>query len=343
MPFNIIRADITTLEYDAIVNAANSSLLGGGGVDGAIHKAAGPKLLEECKSLNGCNPGQAKITKGYNLPAKYVIHTVGPVWNGGIYGEQAVLKSCYYESLKLASEYKCESIAFPLISAGAYGYPTEDAIKIATDTIENYLKDNELNVYLCVFGHKAFAISKELKDSVQEYIDENYVETHENRRNERYRGACFSRLSPKTFKSKEVEYEETEDFGMALPNACMPSYDEFSFDLDESFTQMLFRLIDAKGMTDVQCYKKANLDRKLFSKIRSSNDYKPKKETAVALAIALELSYDETEQLLKRAGLALSTSIMFDVIVSYFIKNGVYDIFTINSTLFEYDQKTLGC
>lgn len=178
MPFEIIRQDITKMKVDAIVNAANRSLLGGGGVDGAIHHAAGPELLEECRRLNGCETGQAKITKGYRLPAKYVIHTVGPIWHGGGFHERELLSSCYTNSLRLALENHCESVAFPMISAGAYGYPKEEAMEVALEAINRFLLHNEMTVYLVVFGHTEFFTGKKLFRDVQEYIDDHYAETH---------------------------------------------------------------------------------------------------------------------------------------------------------------------
>lgn len=150
----IIKGDITKVKVDAIVNAANTTLLGGGGVDGAIHQSAGPKLLEECRTLGGCGTGEAKITKGYNLPAKYVIHTVGPVWRGGIYGEDQLLRNCYINSLKLAEQNHLKSIAFPAIATGTYGYPKEEAAKIAINTVIEYLKHSNLNKIIFVLHSK---------------------------------------------------------------------------------------------------------------------------------------------------------------------------------------------
>lgn len=324
MPLQIVRNDITKMKCDAIVNAANSTLLGGGGVDGAIHKAAGKGLLFECMKLGGCKTGEAKITGGYNLPCKYIIHTVGPVWKGGHFGEEKLLRSCYRESLLLAKKNDCESVAFPMISAGVYGYPKDKALQVAVDEISSFLFENDMTVYIVVFDQKSFNISQKLVSDIREYIDERYVEKHAAMKSIRLT------MMPPMAVSDTASKESLDSLDNALKQ------------IDESFSQMLLRKIDEKGMTDSECYKKANVDRKLFSKIRSDIHYKTSKNTAIAFAIALELDLDETRELLMKAGFALSHSNKFDIIIEYFIVNGNYNIFEINEVLFAFDQALLG-
>ena len=324
MPLQIVRNDITKMKCDGIVNAANSTLLGGGGVDGAIHKAAGKGLLFECMKLGGCKTGEAKITGGYNLPCKYIIHTVGPVWKGGHFGEEKLLRSCYRESLLLAKKNDCESVAFPLISAGVYGYPKDKALQVAVDEISSFLFENDMTVYIVVFDQKSFDISQKLVSDIREYIDEHYVEKH----------AAMESIRLTMMPPMAVSDTASKESLDSLDNALKQ--------IDESFSQMLLRKIDEKGMTDSECYKKANVDRKLFSKIRSDIHYKTSKNTAIAFAIALELDLDETKELLMKAGFALSHSNKFDIIIEYFIVNGNCNIFEINEVLFAFDQALLG-
>ena len=336
MPLEIIRNDITKVHADAIVNAANTSLLGGGGVDGAIHRAAGSELLAECRTLGGCDVGQAKITKGYNLPAKFVIHTVGPVWHGGNDNEEKLLADCYQNSLALAKKNGLESIAFPLISSGAFGYPKDRALKTAISVIGDFLLSNDMTVYLVVFDKAAFTLSEKLFSSITQYIDDKYIEEHPIDRNNRLE----ERHILKEYCLEEPMLSPMEASAPAVKRKR--SLDDVVKHMDETFSQMLLRLIDEKGMTDAETYKKANIDRKLFSKIRNDINYKPSKPTAIAFAIALRLNLDETKDLLLKAGFALSHSSKFDIIIQYFLDEGNYNIFEINEALFAFDQNLLG-
>lgn len=326
MPLHFIRNDITKMPVDAIVNAADESLLGGGGVDGCIHRAAGPELLAECRRLGGCRTGEAKLTGAYRLPCRYVIHTVGPVWRGGGHGEREQLVSCYRASLLLAQEHGCETVAFPLISSGNFGYPKDQALRVAVDTIGAFLLEHDMTVYLVIFDRRAYQISGKLFADIAEYIDDHYVEAHTDLGAERLRRGALHRemVAP-----------------MCAPMAA-PALDDLLEHLDAGFSETLLRLIDRSGKKDSEVYKKANVDRKLFSKIRNNSNYKPSKPTALAFAIALELDLAETKDLLARAGYALSASSKFDVIVEYFIRQRNYDIFAINEALFAFDQSLLG-
>ena len=386
MPLIFVRNDITRMKVDAIVNAANKSLLGGGGVDGAIHRAAGPRLLEECRRLGGCETGEAKITRGYELPASFVIHTVGPIWRGGFFGEKEKLASCYRNSLKIAEENGFESIAFPLISSGIYGYPKEKALRVAEDTIRDFLAETEadMTVYLVIFDRAALDIGRKRFKEIEEFIGDRYAKSHGDS------PSCFAKRRESLNRPEasfsfdnslfDGAYRDADDLGEedactgiapiaeaaeeARENAidsakqkasaavgagmsgAAPSISNIgkAIDelMDESFSEMLLRKIDERGMTDSECYKKANIDRKLFSKIRSDRLYKPSKPTVIAFAIALELDLNETNNMLMKAGFALSHSNKFDLIIEYFIKRGMYDVFEINEALFAFDQQLIG-
>ena len=330
MPLQIVRNDITKMQVDAIVNAANETLLGGSGVDGAIHQAAGPELLAECRTLHGCKTGQAKITKGYRLPAKFVIHTVGPVWEGGSYGERDLLVSAYRSSLELALEHRCETVAFPLISSGVFGYPKDQALKVAVDTIGDFLLQHDMTVYLVIFDKAAYTIGGKLFSDIAAYIDDRYAEEHTDSDEEQLRRR-FRVLASAPMPEAE-----------AAPAAAPSSLNEALEMLDESFSQMLLRKIDEAGLTDAECYKRANVDRRLFSKIRSDIHYKPSKPTAMAFAVALELPLEDAREMLQKAGFAFSHASKFDIIVEYFIAHRNYNIFEINEALFAFDQSLLG-
>lgn len=361
MPFEIIRNDITKMRVDAIVNAANPSLLGGGGVDGAIHRAAGAGLLAECRGLGGCETGQAKITGGYRLPCRFVIHTVGPVWRGGGHGEKELLLSCYARSLALAEQHGCETVAFPLISAGAYGYPRDRAMQTALEAIRAFLAHSDMTVYLVIFDSQSFLIGRALYDPIRAYIDDAYIpaDYEETEKSRRYWNLPLPSLAkkptaapPPSPERPQASFAAEAREDSAAP--CMADTGAFPADriesalrnylseMDEGFRDMLLRKIDEKGVTDAECYKRANVDRKLFNKIKNQPDYRPGKATVLAFAVALELSLKETRELLEKAGFSLSHSSKFDLIVEFFISSGRYDIYEINEALFSFDQKLLG-
>ena len=355
MPLEIVRNDITRMEVDAIVNAANETLLGGGGVDGAIHRAAGPRLLEECRTLNGCEVGQAKITRGYNLPCQYVIHTVGPIWRGGGFDEQAKLLACYQNSLALAKEYHCETVAFPLISTGAYGYPRAEGLKLAVSAISAFLLENEMTVYIVVFDRDAVELSGKLFKEVVAYIDDVYVSEHGDAGREAQRSARYRQNAPQTGAGaglfRRPHREDTArnetiftepDMELELSPAPLINLSDMLDRVDEGFSQTLLRRIDQKGMTDADCYKRANVDRRLFNKIKNNPAYRPSKQTALAFAIALELDMDETKDLLMKAGYALTHSSKSDIVVEYCIMTGNYNLIEINQVLFKLDLQPLG-
>lgn len=344
MPFTIIRGDITAIQADAVVNAANSALAPGGGVCGAIFSAAGYDRMERaCRAIGHCDVGQAVLTEGFALPARYVIHTVGPVWQGGGQNEEALLKSCYTSSLCLAKKHGLTSVAFPLISSGIYGYPRREALQAAINAISAFLLEHEIQVTLVVFDRGAVQLSEQLMGRIQAYIDDHYVDSCQYPRSKM---DSLFRLRQLEEQEAAPPMAETAPLMAAAPPSAGPkqkkrSLKELLGHLDETFSRMLLRLIDEKGMNDVEVYKRANIDRKLFSKLRRE-DYKPSKQTAIALSIALRLNLDETKDLLGRAGYALSHSNQFDVIIEYFIVEGIYDIYEINEALFAFDQKLLG-
>ncbi len=378
MPFFIIRDDITRVKVDAIVNPTNHMMVGTGATDGLVHSVAGPEMDAECERIGGCDTGAVQITGGYNLPAKYVIHTVGPVWKDGHHGEPILLESCYRRSLEAAERLNCESIAFPLISTGTYGYPKNDALRLAEKTIRLFLENSEMTVYLVTYdrevadGKYRGDLSREIARTQGEN-DPFFQEILNTlrRKNERqemipgagHYGSGERREAPSNYLPnaypKETISDHTESFqaledasvdsDFMLGSAIVPSPEDLKEDirnkvwhLDESFSNMVFRKIEEKGMKTSECYKKANIDRKLFSKIHSNIHYQPSKQTAAAIAVALELDIDEAEELMEKAGFALSGSSKFDTIVRYFIERRIYDVYLINEYLFEFDQQLLG-
>ena len=342
MPLQIIRQDITKMQVDAIVNTTNEEMVGYSGVDLAVHTLAGRGLDDECAVLAPLSLGQAKITGGYNLPCKYVIHTSGPVWQGGMMGEDVFLRSCYIESLKLAIQNDCRTVAFPLISAGVYCYPKDQVLKFAIQTITEFLFEHELTVYLCVFDRESYSFSQKLFHDIRVFIDDEYVDEHD----EDFYEALASGEEEMPESEKSTFHSTCHTMAPEAPS--MPkSFEETSLHEylqqgDKCFKEMLFDLIDESGMTDVECYKKANVDKRTFSKIKSNKDYRPSKQTVIAFAISVHLNLDKTQELLATVGFTLSRSSVFDKIIRYFIHIGNYDIFEINEALFEFDQQLLG-
>lgn len=340
MPFQIIRNDLTKVTADVIVNSANPKPVSGSGTDSAVYRAAGAEeLLRARREIGDIAPGQAAVTPAFKLSAKHLIHTVGPAWLDGQHGEKDILRSCYENSLALADQLGAESIAFPLIASGVYGFPKQEALNIALSEIGRFLLTHDMTVILVVLGKEAVALSEQLVGSIDAYLDEHQVRELE-----------------------RAEYESGRDFAahrrrraeMLLQNGNQPFHgtsaqtdtgkplDQVLNQAGDTFQQRLFRLIDQSGMDDVTVYKKANIDRKVFSRIRCKPDYKPSKKTAVAFAVALRLTLPEMLELLACAGMAFSPSDKFDLIISYCVQNGIYDIYEINAVLFRYGQPLLG-
>ena len=352
MPFNIVRDDICRRHADAIVCATNNELREGGGVVGAIFAAAGRRrLTAACAKIGHVDTGDAVATKAYSLPARHIIHTAGPVWHAQQEDED-LLRSCYRRSLEVATGLGDKSVAFPLISGGTNGFPIYLAARIAREEISAYLTDHELDVTLVIFGSDAL---QGVRDAdVERYIDDAYVQEHliPRRMWEGRPRRPSSAERPWRLESYEDMSEPSAADAMAsapvaasapmMAPSRTPSLDEILKDLDAGFSETLITLIDARRMTDVEVYKRANMSRQHFSKIRNNRRYRPKKETVLALAVALRLTVPETRDLLARAGFALTHADKRDIIVEYHLTHGIYDVNVINICLFDYDQPLLG-
>ena len=358
MPFAIVRNDIARMKADAIVNTANPRPVIGAGTDSAVHKKAGPELLEARKEIGDLPVGEAAVTPGFGLAARYVIHVSSPWWKDGQSGEEALLRQCYDRALALALERKCESVAFPLLAAGTYGFPRDRTLRIAEAAFRDFLADHEMMIWLVVFDRKSFQVSEVLFRSVESFLDDTYVEAQLEKEYGR-RGRHFHR--PGRREERESLYEdacaaptsETLMDGAALnapyvaaevqeKKPTKADLEEQLRKLDRGFSETLLALIDASGEKDSAVYKRANVDRKLFSKIKNKPGYTPTKETALAFAFALKLDLDQTKDLLAKAGHALSHSNRFDVIVEYFLLRREYDLFQVNEVLFAFDQPLIG-
>lgn len=376
MPFSLLLGDISKVRADALVNAANPRLAPGGGVCGAIFAGAGhEKMLAACRAVGGCPTGDAVATPAFDLPARFVIHAVGPIWRGGSHGEREQLRSAYRSAFERASELACASIALPLISAGAYGYPADESMVLAREEAQRFLDDRpDAMVMLVLHERKVPAEGASRFRDIAAYIDEAQ-EGH--RPKGRFAAlptfgvpdgwtSAFSEgeVEPRAYEAEALdgafgpapEPSEAPPAFLGAPRAAeqgpaeygapLPvSKDELLYlldHLDASFSQTVLALIDRKGMRDTEVYKRANISRQLFAKLRKDNHYQPSKQTAVALAFALELSSDEADELLARAGFTLSRSSKFDLIVAYFLDHGCYDVFQLNEMLFAFDQPLVG-
>lgn len=334
MPFQIIRNDITKMQVDAIVNPANPMPGYAAGIDSAVYKAAGKKLLQRRQEIGAIAPGSSFITDGYNLPAKYIIHTVGTVWQGGNSDEETIIRKCYRSIFRLALEHHILSLAIPLLASGSYGFPKGIALRIALSEIESFMSENDIELYLVVFDEKSYSLSTELYGDIDEYIDKHYVEE---KISEEY-SASYSRGKSsndpvrvssvygapigfgfsesnrrKTYDSENEALDDKADNGREelilayiSPEKCLVSevrsLEDAVKNLDKSFMELVFSFADQKGLSDVEVQKKANLDRKAFSKLKCGTTKNPSKSTALALAVALELNLDDTKDLLSRAG-----------------------------------------
>ena len=341
MPFEIVRNDITNMHVDAIVNTANPKPIVGSGTDAMIHKKAGPKLLDARKKIGTIDMGCAAITPAFDLQAKYVIHTVGPIWDDGSCGEEVLLRNCYDNSLKLAVEYGCGSVAFPLISTGNYGFPKDKALQTAISAFSAFLLEHEITIYLVVFDSASFQLSEKLFQDIASYIDENYVDACERIS---YGVAKENRRRihrDKQLEERMVMTECAPCYSTPMPSKAL-SLEDMLRQKDAGFTETLLSLIDKTGKKDSEIYKKALLSKQHFSKIRNNPNYKPTKATAISLALALELDLKQTKDLIGRAGYALTNSSKFDLIIQYHIEQKMYNVVAINCVLLKYDQSLLG-
>lgn len=381
MPFRIVRNDLTQMKVDAIVNSANPKVGYGAGTDAAVYNAAGmDELLAARQEIGDINPGEAYITPGFNLHASYIIHTVGPIWEGGGAGEREILRACYKSALQIACEHKLESIAFPLISSGNYGFPKNEALNVPLSVFSEFLADNDMDIYLVVYDRESVRVSEGLFTDIDSFIDDNYVELNIPREASMsrqmpmpsYHAATpaqeqVSKRRPSLFRrDRAVRRHDADELREANVAEITPeasalymcedidfaseapiihnarSLDDVIGNLQKTFMELVFSFADEKGLTDLEVRKRANLDKKTFSKLKCGNTKNPSKATALAIAIALELNLDETKDLLARAGMALSPCSRFDLIVQYFIERSIYDIYTINVALFEHDEQLLG-
>lgn len=370
MPFKIVRNDITKMNVDVIVNTANEAPQYSDGVDKAVYHAAGVKeLLAERKKIGWMKEGEVAITPGFKLPAKYIIHAVSPCYIDGTFGEEQLLRGCYSKSLQLAFEKKCETIAFPLISTGCFGYPKEEGMRIALDEINAFLMSHDMLVYLVVFDTVSTKLGLNLYPNLEAYIDHNYVcEKREEEYGNRYFGSVVKgAVGYDAYKQERERVEKALKVPLEIDECCMSmefvcsapsksinvndmdvdSYEDFYEEnesalkermkhLADTFQQYLLYLIETKGLTPAEVYKRAIITKQLFSKIKVNPNYHPDKVTAMRLCVGAKLNIDETKDLLSRAGYALSPCDKRDIIFSFFIENNVHDMIEIDIALEEH-------
>ena len=374
MPFKIVRNDLTKMQVDVIVNTANKAPVYSTGTDTAVYKAAGEEeLLAERKKIGYMEEGEVAITPGFKLPAKYIIHAVSPWYIDGNSGEEEKLRSCYKNSLYLAAEHDCKSIAFPLISTGNLGYPKEEGMRIALDEINAFLMKHEMLVYLVVFDTKATELGFKLYPELEAYIDHHYVcQKREEEYGDRYFGSVrkddpeYDGYQRQRKKLEEKLRRPLINLQMPAPFASKSSYsddvdgacessvvweaDDLSAFLEENesaleermnhmadtFQEYLMYLIRTKKLTNAEVYKRAIVTKQLFSKMKLNPDYHPDKATAMRLCVGARLNLDETKDLLARAGYALSPCDKRDIIFSFFIEHEVFDMIEIDIALEEH-------
>ncbi|NHM14081.1 macro domain-containing protein [Xiamenia xianingshaonis] len=370
MPLHIVRDDIANMRTDAVIVPANPKLLIGGGAGEAVARIAGRgRLQAACDEIGGCAVGKAVVTPAFDFPANMIVHAVGPVWKGGESGEADALFSCVSEALRAASRAGAETMALPLLATGSFGFPSGLAIDIETRAIQAFLDACEADVWLVFYDRASMRAGRSMFDAIAEYIDDVYVGEHGFEATRAFRDYAstegfvphVAQSSARPSSAPPPMMAPSPDFS-AKPSrgglfkrkrkrkgapAPAPTLEPQSLaerlaQLDESFAQTVLRLIDERGLTDVEVYKRANMSRQLFAKIRKDDGYRPTKKTACALVFALGLDHADAVALLARAGFALSHSSKFDVIVEYFLVNDIHDIFQVNEALFAYDQPLLG-
>ena len=348
MPFQIVRNDITKVEADAIVNTANPEPVIGGGTDYAIHKAAGPELLEARKKIGRIDTGQSVATPAYGLSAKYVLHTVSPAWVDGRHQEEEALRKAYDAALALAAELRCKSIAFPLMAAGTYGFPHDLALSVAIRSFTDFLLNHEMQIFLVLFNRKAFGIAGSVFDDLKSYIDDNYVSE---KNEEEYLideyptvNAFSSRpnraeLQRRRRLERERRESEVSD-GSASPAPSTAPRPDVRYSLaavleqhEKTFSEYLLDLLKERDGKDSEVYKRAEVSKQLFSKILNNPDYQPTKSTVIQLALGLELDLAQTQKFLGKAGYALTRSSKADLVIQYYIERKIYNVAFINEAL----------